>query len=41
MLHPKYTVLENDVPEAVNDEEDEDDGDGWTTIFDAIDRLDE
>jgi hypothetical protein len=29
------------IPEAVNDEKDEDDSNGWTTIFDAIDQLDE
>jgi hypothetical protein len=30
-------IIKNDIPEAVNDEEDEDNGNGWTTIFDAID----
>jgi hypothetical protein len=34
-------IIKNDIPEAVNDEEDEDDSNGWTTIFDAIDQLDE
>jgi hypothetical protein len=37
----KMRGSQNEIPEALNDEEDEDDGDGWTTIFDAIDRLDE
>jgi hypothetical protein len=34
-------IIKNDIPDAVNDEVDEDDGNGWTIIFDAIDRLDE